>query len=119
MPHRRRANWFCFLFSVLIFTSLRLPARAEETPPPAEPSEKEAQKETLNKLKRTPFGPVVKWLFNEKRKYFVLPVVSSGPDTGWLGGIAWYQTDIFGKDKRDLVLGAITTQSGQDNFMFS
>jgi len=118
--HRRGATWIYGLVITLGLIGTRTVARAEEnSPPPAAPSDDAAQKEELHKLERTPLGPLVKWLFNEQRKYFILPVVSSGPDTGWLGGLAWYQTDIFGKDKRDLVLGAIVTQTGQQNFMFS
>jgi outer membrane protein assembly factor BamA len=118
MLPRRRATWLCFLSAILFFSFISSQAQTEEAQP-AEPSGEEAQKEALGKLERTPFGPALNWLFNEKRKYFILPVISTGPDTGWLAGLAWYQTDIFGKDKRDLVLGAIVTQSGQDNFMFS
>jgi outer membrane protein assembly factor BamA len=126
MQHRRRATWFYLWFAILFLILIGIQARAEEAPPaepptdqPAEPSQDDAEKQVLDKLERTPIGPVVKWLFNEKRKYFVMPIISSGPDTGILGGIAWYQTDIFGKDKRDMILGAIVTQSGQDSFMFS
>jgi len=118
------AKGFCLFCIVLINVSLAGAGAAEAPEEPAkieQPAEAEeaAGKEALAGLEKTPLGPALQWLFNEDRKYFILPIFSTGPDTGWMLGLAWYHTDLFGKDKRDLVLGAIMTQSGQNNFMFS
>ncbi len=79
----------------------------------------DTREQLLDRYKETPMGSFLEWLFDEDRKYFAIPVISSGPDTGWLLGLAWYHTDLFGKEKRDMILGAITTQSGQNNAMVS
>jgi len=80
--------------------------------------EENARDQILKEYEGTRLGKALEWVLDEDRKYFILPVVSSGPDSGWMVGVAWYHTDLFGKEKRDMVLGAITTQNNQNNLAF-
>lgn len=112
-PKLRPAATAALLVVLLIFPSASI---AQDEPEDQPPSREEMRDEVLEQYKGTPLGSILEWLLDEDRKYFIVPVVSTGPDTGWMLGLAWYHTDIFGKDKRDMILGAITTQSGQNNF---
>jgi outer membrane protein assembly factor BamA len=110
---------FLASFTILHFISFPCICQ-EESASEGPPSEEQELDDIKEQMEDVPYvGPFVKWLFNEDRKYFVMPIISSGPDTGILVGITYYHTDLFGRDKRDMLLGALTTQSGQNNFMFS
>lgn len=114
---KARARCFIFIIGLMVFFLANgVLAQEEES---AEEGSEDSGSEIIDRLEDTPLGPAIKWLFDEDRKYFFIPIVSSGPDTGLILGVTWYQTDIFGKDKRDMILAAITTESGQNNLFFS
>ncbi len=94
-----------FSFIVIItFLMIAAPSFAQDTESLDGSTEEDPTDRLLEQYEGTAVGRVLAWLLDEERKYLIVPIASSGPDTGILVGLTWYHTDIWDKDKRDMIL---------------
>jgi len=74
-------------FLIFAFIMISAPSFAQDTDSLDGSTEEDPTDRLIEQYEGTAVGKVLAWLLDEERKYLIVPIASSGPDTGILVGL--------------------------------